>query len=218
MHRSGTSFLVGSLQQHGLFLGKHHTYNEFNLRGNRENQDIWDLHDAILSSSGGSWDVPPPEVEWRAGHVDRAREILAEYAEHPVWGFKDPRTLLTLKGWRELVPDLELVGIFRHPLRVADSLRRRNDMPLEQSLGLWLDYNRRLLEAKTQRPFPILSFDDAGPVLREKLLEVVERLDLNPESTEDPFFADELRQADSEGGRLPEDVESLYEALQEQAL
>jgi hypothetical protein len=218
MHRSGTSFLVGSLQQHGLFLGKHHTYNKFNLRGNRENQDIWDLHDAILSGSGGSWDVPPAEVEWRTGHFDRAREILAEYAEHPVWGFKDPRTLLTLKGWRELVPDLELVGIFRHPLRVADSLRRRNDMPLEQSLGLWLEYNRRLLEASTERPFPILSFDEAAPALRAKLLEVVERLGLSPESTEDPFFAEELRQADHGVGPLPEDVESLYETLREQAL
>jgi hypothetical protein len=213
MHRSGTSFLVGSLQQHGLFLGKHHTYNEFNVRGNRENQDIWDLHDAILSDSGGSWDAPPDDVEWQPGHFDRAREILAEYSEHPVWGFKDPRTLLTLKGWRELVGDLELVGIYRHPLRVADSLRRRNDMPLEQSLDLWSLYNRRLLDAQAERSFPILSFDEAAPVLRAKLLAVVEQLGLSSESTEDPFFADELRQAEVEGDTLPAEVQSLYDEL-----
>jgi hypothetical protein len=218
MHRSGTSFLVGSLQQHGLFLGKHHTYNEFNLRGNRENQDIWDLHDAILSSSGGSWDVPPSAVEWRPEHFDRAREILAEYAEHPLWGFKDPRTLLTLEGWRELVPDLQLVGIFRHPSRVADSLRRRNDMPLEQSLSLWLLYNRRLLEARAAQPFPILSFDEPAPVLRAKLLAVVEQLGLNSDSSGDPFFAEELRQAEGEGDGLPAEVQSLYDGLRKQAL
>jgi hypothetical protein len=215
MHRSGTSFLVGSLQQHGLFLGKHHTYNEFNVRGNRENQDIWDLHDAILSSSGGSWDAPPDDVEWRSADFDRAREILAEYAEHPVWGFKDPRTLLTLEGWRELVDDLELVGIYRHPLRVADSLRRRNDMTLERSLDLWSLYNRRLLDLHADKPFPILCFDDEAPLLRAKLLEVVDELGLERASSEEPFFAEELRQAAPEGEDLPAEVRSLYEALSE---
>ena len=54
MHRSGTSCLVGSLQKAGLHLGKHHTWNRYNRKGNRENQDIVDLNRAVLEFSGGS--------------------------------------------------------------------------------------------------------------------------------------------------------------------
>ena len=213
MHRSGTSFLVGSLQQHGLFLGKHRTSNKFNLRGNRENPDIQDLQDAILRKSGGSWDMPPPVVEWRPEHFEDAQGILAEYADHPVWGFKDPRALLTLDGWRALVPDLELVGIFRHPLRVAQSLKRRDDMAHEKALGLWELYNQRLLEVHRQQSFPILCFDEEAPVLQAKLLELVEMLGLERVSVDEPFFADELRQAGAEGGSVPAGLQELYGQL-----
>ena len=58
MHRSGTSCLTGSLEAAGLYLGNIQTWNPFNLKGNRENQEIVDLHDLILADNGGSWDSP----------------------------------------------------------------------------------------------------------------------------------------------------------------
>ena len=58
MHRSGTSCLTGSLQQGGLFLGKHHTWNEYNRKGNRENQDVVNLHEAIFKANGLDWKHP----------------------------------------------------------------------------------------------------------------------------------------------------------------
>jgi hypothetical protein len=218
MHRSGTSFLVGSLQERGLFLGKHHTWNEFNLRGNRENPDVWDLHDSILRDNGGSWDDPPAVVRWSPQHFEWAQSILGEYANQPVWGFKDPRTLLTLDGWLELVPDLEPVGIFRHPLRVAQSLKRRDDMPTEAALELWKHYNGRLLEVHRAGGFPVLSFDDEAPILQAKLLELAEMLGLDSRPIKDPFFADELRRATPEGGTLPAHVQSLYDELRAASL
>ena len=48
MHRSGTSALIGSLQAAGLHLGKHNTWNAHNLKGNRENNDIVQLHEELL--------------------------------------------------------------------------------------------------------------------------------------------------------------------------
>ena len=137
MHRSGTSALVGSLQQRGLFLGRHSTHNTYNLRGNRENPDVMLLNEDILERSGGSWRAPPAAVEWAPDHVERAHAILAEHAERPLWGFKDPRTLLTLDGWLRLVPDLEFVGVFRHPARVARSLASRPSLPVEDPVELW---------------------------------------------------------------------------------
>ena len=53
MHRSGTSYLAGSLQEAGLILGDCHTWNKHNEKGNRENQKFVDLHDAILEANVG---------------------------------------------------------------------------------------------------------------------------------------------------------------------
>jgi hypothetical protein len=217
MHRSGTSCLAGSLEQQGLFLGDVNTSAPFNRRGNRESFDIMHLQADVLEANGGAWDRPPPVVEWQAEHLDRAREILAEHAAHPLWGFKDPRTLLTLEGWRQLVPDLQTAGIFRHPLRVAQSLEHRNKFPVEASLALWRDYNERLLRFHGESPFPVVCFDDEPAVLEAKLREAAEMLGLGPAPPDEPFFTDELRTAPADG-EIPPEVEALYGHLRAIAL
>jgi hypothetical protein len=218
MHRSGTSCLVGSLEQQGLFLGDTNTRGPFNLRGNRESFGMMNLQADILEQSGGSWDSPPPVVEWKPEHFEMAQKLLAEHAERPVWGFKDPRTVLTIEGWRLLVPDLQPVGTFRHPLRVAQSLKHRNDFDLERSLALWETYNGRLVELYRQEPFPVVCFDEEAAVLEAKLVQAGEMLGLEPVSAERPFFADELRTAPAEGGPLPAEMERRYEELRALAL
>ena len=218
MHRSGTSCLAGSLEQQGLFLGDVNTSAPWNKRGNRERFDVMSLQQDLLEANGGSWYEPPPVVEWSPEHYARARAILAQDAAAAVWGFKDPRTVLTLAGWEQLVPDLDAVGIFRHPLRVARSLQSRNEMPLPAGLALWKAYNERLVEIHRRRPFPIVSFDEEPETLEAKLREAGEALGLGPASAEEPFFADELRNAPAEGDSVPPEVEALYQALRRLAL
>ena len=223
MHRSGTSALAGSLQQHGLFLGRHSERNRHNPRGNRENPDVAHLNEEILRAAGGSWRAPPDDVEWRPGHVERAREIVSEYADRPVWGFKDPRTLLTTDGWLQLLPDLELVGVLRHPARVARSLtvRVRNavtpeaaeTLTVEDPIGLWRIYNARLLELRQSRKFPLLCFDEDAEVVAEKLEHVAGLLGLEGPDDGDPFFTEELRRAEPDATELPPDVTALYDEL-----
>jgi hypothetical protein len=218
MHRSGTSALVGSLQQRGLFLGRHSTWNKHNLRGNRENAKVSVLNEQVLMHSGGSWSSPPAVVDWTPGHLERARTILAKYADKPLWGFKDPRTLLTLEGWLRLVPDLELVGVFRDPARVARSLAERPSLPVEDPIGLWRTYNTRLLELQRSRPFPLLCFDDEPDVLAQKLDRIAESLGLHEPTDEEPFFTVDLRRPDSVAVELPDDVRLLYDELRALAL
>jgi hypothetical protein len=213
MHRSGTSCLAGSLEQQGLSLGEVNTAAPFNRRGNRERFDVMDLQGDILEANGGSWYSPPPEVHWGPEHFERAQEILAQHAGDPVWGFKDPRTLLTLEVWRRLVPDLQPAGIFRHPLRVAQSLQSRNDFPLEAGLTLWKTYNERLVEVHAREPFPLVSFDEEPATLEAKLREAGEAVGLGSEPAGEPFFTDELRHAPADGGSVPADIEALYERL-----
>jgi hypothetical protein len=218
MHRSGTSCLAGSLEQQGLFLGEVNTSAPWNRRGNRERFDVMDLQRDILEASGGSWNEPPPVVEWKPEHFERAEAILAEHAGEPVWGFKDPRTLLTLEGWQQLVPDLQPAGIFRHPLRVAQSLQSRNQLSLEAGLALWKTYNDRLVEIHGREPFPIVCFDDEPATLEAKLREAGEVLGLRAAPPGEPFFTDELRNAPAEGGSVPAEIEALYDQLRALAL
>jgi len=217
MHRSGTSCLTGSLAQQGLFLGETTPPRPPNTRGHLEKAEIWRMQDEILKANGGAWYSPPRTVEWRPEHLARAREIIAEHAAHPIWGFKDPRTLLTLEGWRGLIPDLQPVAIFRHPLRVAHSLQSRNGLRIERGFELWQAYNERLLRFHRVQPFPVVCFDDEAKTLETKLREAGEMIGLH-EAPEDPFFADELRNEPAEGEPLPAEIEALYEELRSLAL
>lgn len=219
MHRSGTSCLTGSLQQAGLFLGDCHTWNPFNLKGNRENQAFVDLHDEILAANGGAWDRPPSRVRWQERHFTRARALLAEHAGRPAFGFKDPRTLLVLDGWKVVYPGMEFLGIFRHPDAVARSLANRSAMPRGEALSLWFCYNRILYREFRRRPFPILCFDDEQPAFERALNKVIGDLRIPPKEAPGDFYEEELRTAgDTVGGPLPWRIQRLYNRLRRAAV
>jgi len=219
MHRSGTSCLTGSLQEAGLTLGQCHTWNPFNLKGNRENQDFVDLHNAILLENGGSWEKPPKVVKWSGQHRERARELLANFEDAAVVGFKDPRTLLLLEGWKELTNTLEFVGIFRHPDAVADSLKRRSNMDRKQAISLWYTYNRYLYKEYKNHPFPILCFDDRQEVFEAKLNGIIEQIGLDRPSNSLQFYDSELKNSsDNPTAGLPWRVRRLYGQLRKASI
>lgn len=213
MHRSGTSFLTGSLQQAGLELGSISAWNPHNLKGNRENLDIVAFSDEVLERRGCAWDKPPSEpIEWAEEERAQARELIAGYADIPRWGFKDPRSLLLVEGWQELLPELQFVGIFRHPTAVAQSLAARGGMPEEQAFALWLAYNQRLLKLYRQSPFPLLCFDESEAQLHRKLGVILDELGLG-QLGDERFFSAELKHHSHERKRIPMELERLYREL-----
>lgn len=213
MHRSGTSFLTGSLQQAGLELGKHSAWNPHNLKGNRENLDIVAFHDKMLATRGLAWDNPPSEpIQWSSREKSKAVDLLADYKGVPRWGFKDPRSLLVVDGWLEMIPDLKFIGIFRHPSAVAQSLDARGGMPREKALELWRVYNEKLLELHRKYAFPLLSFDEDEATLHEKLNAVLQEFGLPP-LHEDRFFSAELKHHQQQPLPLAPQYEVLYQEL-----
>lgn len=161
MHRSGTSCLAGSLQLAGLYLGQVVESAPFNRKGNRENLDIRELNDAVLNTSGGAWNEPPHAIRWTAAQASRRDELIAQFESEPgrTWGFKDPRTVLTLPFWRERLPDLRFVVTFRHPLAVAHSLAARDGLSLSHGLRLWGTYNRIISSLAEFGDVPTVCFD-----------------------------------------------------------
>lgn len=216
MHRSGTSCLTGSLQEAGIDLGDCHTWNPHNRKGNRENQRIVDLNDAVLAANAASWDRPRAKVTWRDSDLSAARAIIEANRTSLSFGFKDPRTLLTLEGWRLALPEMEFIGIFRHPLDVAQSLNNRSGMAIEQGLALWFQYNRRLWWHYRRRPFPVLCFDDSEAAFKAKLAGVLTRMGFDAKRWPGEFFEGALRSAQGDRSRpLAWRVQGLYKKLQQ---
>lgn len=204
MHRSGTSWLAGSLESMGLELGDVSTQAPNNPRGSRETKVLQNLHDDVLRSNDGSWSSPPASCGWLPGQRAALEAFVDEMdALRTPWGFKDPRTLLLLDEWREVVGDrLRLVGIFRHPELVARSLRarrrRRRTGPARWRPGrrwtgrrghrLWVDYNRRLVAEHRRAPFPLIRFDQPRDDLLESVALIGCHLGLSPGAGSDTFF------------------------------
>jgi hypothetical protein len=172
MHRSGTSFLVRALNLLGLWLGsERHLYTVEgragigNPKGNYEHTGSVAINDAILANSGGTWHNPPRHLTAPANVLDNIRQ-LADYLESSMppgylrWGWKDPRTVLTLDVWaKTLNRKTNLIVTFRHPRAVAESLHSRDGMPLERGYALWGFYNRCLLRHLDQQPAITVRFD-----------------------------------------------------------
>ena len=218
MHRSGTSALTGSLEQAGLFVGDVVQWAPFNRKGNRENLEIRQLNDDVLSFSGGAWNDPPQRLSWNQEHVGRRDELVRKFAlRASVWGFKDPRTVLTLPFWRDAPTKLKFVGTFRSPSAVAQSLFNREGMPFEQGLGLWLFYNKIILEEFKRTPFPVICFDLPADAYFQRLTSLILHFGLNVvEATSvDNFFEPELRHVDSQlaSEKPNSEVARLYAAL-----
>jgi hypothetical protein len=99
----------------------------------------------------------PPEHALRFPGVED-NTLEARVRRHSVWGWKDPRTVLTFPLWKPLIIPYRVVACFRHPAGVAKSLAVRNGMTMEQGYALWAAYTERLLEHVRDEP-RVLWFD-----------------------------------------------------------
>ena len=221
MHRSGTSSLTGSLQQAGVYLGDVITDAPHNEKGNRENLTIRALNDDVLACSEGSWCSLPRTLAWRPEHETRRDAIIEAFANTSGrWGFKDPRTLLTLPFWLAAETSFALVGTFRHPIAVTRSLRARSpELSFEQALDLWETYNRILLGLVESQPLPLINFDLDETAYREQLHRLLRRLDLDSDSVyaRAPFFDSRLRHQEVDkrlcDEALPPQVRTVFDRL-----
>lgn len=216
MHRSGTSCLAGTLQAAGLHLGDVFTQNPHNRKGNREHPDIMALHEAVLTDNRARWDQPPEgPLRWSPAFAARRREIIEKFDGQAFWGFKDPRTLLGLDGWRQSLPNLKLAGIFRHPEAVAASLMARSPRLFERdsALALWRAYNRRLLNEYRKRAFPVVEFVSDADGLADRLAAVCSALELPERSRAGAFLDPGLQKQRPADTGLDEESATLYARL-----
>lgn len=159
MHRSGTSAVTRALNLTGVYLGNPNKLmapNRYNPKGFWEHSGIVHIHNKILDTFGYKWDTPKPLPDkwWKKPSISPFKKQLKkivqrDFANKKLWGWKDPRTCLILPLWQEILEELNIelsyVIIFRNPLDVAASLKKRNNFTYAKSFKLWKLYTKSAL-------------------------------------------------------------------------
>lgn len=158
--RSGTSLAARALNLLGVDLGPQDRMlapSEVNPKGYWEQREAVELNGEILAALGGDWWCPPPlPAGWElaedmAGLRSRVGDLVERYfGRSERWGFKDPRTTLTLPIWRSVVGEFDHVICMRNPLEVRASAD--GALPEEvDEIALWLYYGCEALRLTAGR-------------------------------------------------------------------
>jgi hypothetical protein len=215
MHRSGTSALAGTLRAHGVYFGQVLDQGiQYNPKGLQEAPSILYMQEDLLLKNGGAWHSPPESVEWQPMHKAVRDLFIESRTDQSIWAFKDPRTLLTLDGWFDVLPQLECAGIFRHPAEVAMSIHKRNQFPLEQCLEIWCAYNEKLLHFHHQRAFPLIEFVGDEAAMASGFSRMIDALALTLNAPDQAFFEPGMKHQDRPDVALSPRAMEIYAALQ----
>lgn len=212
MHRSGTSTVAELLQAMGMDTGKQERLipaNEWNERGYFELSSITALNNQLLQAQQGDWSDPMSfeltALTSRQQHQAKQQLAAIIEAEFDTTTpcIKDPRFSLTWPVFAELYPNAQLIFVCRNPTAVAQSLLRRDNMPLSLGTALWEYYTLACLELSKNHSCLIVDYDrlireplDTAQALAEftncqfdqqKTLEVVDRRLDHGERAEPPY-------------------------------
>src|SRR5262249_28394132 len=89
----------------------------------------------------------------------RARKLIDDdFGAATCWGWKDPRTCLTLPFWKQVLPPLFYVICLRNRTDVAKSLEHA--MPIEKGMNLWHQYTTAALEHSAGQPRMFIFYED----------------------------------------------------------
>ena len=188
MHRSGTSALARGLQMLDVYLG-----NDFispkpdNPTGYWEDRNIFEINERLLAVFGLKWEEVAliDDPRWDEPGVEALRTeavayLKSQFVNHPLWGFKDPRTIRLLPFWRSVLRSVEVdecyLLVIRNPRSVANSLIRRHGMDAVTAHLLWLVYVVPNLSMIANRPFIVADYDLVMSDPRQELERVAKGL------------------------------------------
>ncbi len=152
MHRSGTSCIAGELANCGVPLSGHLLAgDEANPKGYFEDPALIALHEAMLSALGSNWMDPAPlasgwlELLEERGFVGELEKYLEQRHAEGLFLVKDPRISRLLPVWKRAAAgtndEIVVLHVRRNCMDVANSLWRRNHIPILHALQLWARYN-----------------------------------------------------------------------------
>jgi len=149
--------------------------NQFNPKGDFESQMAHEINREIYNLAAGRtlgsephWD-PPNRAEILA-QKDKVKGKIERFVSEKsdgkkIWGWKNPKTSLTIDLYLPYLPNPHFIILFRNPLNVADSTVRMtgNGVSHQKALKLQNFYNREIfhfLERQPRLPRLMIAFED----------------------------------------------------------
>lgn len=148
MHRSGTSMIASILNKLGVSMGKVMLgKTPSNPLGHFEDKDFYDLNRKILKFAGGNWRNPPKEENILAQKDKFNKEIVDLIFiknKEKYWGWKDPRTCLTIKFYLPYLKNPFFIVCHRQKKAVGESLLQRDSIEIQEGIKLWEIYETQI--------------------------------------------------------------------------
>jgi hypothetical protein len=203
MHRSGTSLLARLLNIAGIelpenVLGPHPSnpdghyepehlihYNEYLLNQNQSNWSDTDRQRIILTTKNEETTKICQQI---------FKTIISEYEDKSRFLLKEPRITLLLVLYTDYLQSVcaKVINIaaLRHPLDVANSLLRRNGIPLSDGVNLWLRYNSEIAKFSENNDIILVEYEKLTADWRSVLTQPA--LQLDDLSVEQASFIDQI--------------------------
>lgn len=152
MHRSGTSLVARLFYEAGADLGDpEHLLpaDRWNSDGYFEQRCFYTLNGKLVHGPWGKFAyfcLPSTQILIKRAkkHIQQIQNLARQYQGKIV---KDPRFCLTFPAWQSCgVPIEKMLVCIRNPLQVANSIKKRNFIPIRLALNLWYIHNSRLLQ------------------------------------------------------------------------
>lgn len=128
MHRSGTSLTANWLYENNLFLGDDFLGKaSSNQKGHFEDMEFLNIHVSLLEHQKlhRSGLILPNgyKPNWDKKNQEIAKQLIKKRNKHhDQWGWKEPRSTLYLRAWKEVIPSMKVLAVYRDPKSVVNSL------------------------------------------------------------------------------------------------
>lgn len=191
MHRSGTSAVAGVLHKLGVNMGdKLYPPAHGNPFGHYEDIDFIETNTAILRAAGGEWHNPPSDFQIRVYGAREGQRLIDlvkdRSAKHSTWGFKDPRTCLTLPLYLPHLISPVFVIVERCCKDIAASLNKRDGISFhhqhdnETLCHEYKDRVKRALSAAKNTDIVHVKFKDLLATPEEEVVRLARVIGLRP--------------------------------------
>lgn len=175
MHRSGTSALAGMLHHNGIVMGETFIPGpaKENPKGFYENVEFRRINDRLLQIRGYSVKSFSPRILFQDREPDykirkNMKALIGSYtSRYKDWGWKDPRTCLTIGKWINVIYNmgmknsLKIINTKRTEEEIAFSMMARgNDGSEDQFIKLARTYQRHFESGIGSFEYLSINFDN----------------------------------------------------------
>ena len=226
MHRTGTSAVSGALAACGFYPGQDLLPADpgYNDKGFFESRPVVEIHDKFFASFSTDWrycyQLPEGCFESEAAELAMAeiRSVLAsDFQTRQPWCIKDPRASVLFPLWRKVLDeqaiDYRVLLVQRQPAAVANSLLRRNEMPSNQGLLLWLYHSLCAEKYSRSCTRTVINYEVLLENPAAELKNALSRIGLKDVVCPDDIGIEKSLSHSAETPQVPEFVSKAYELL-----